>query len=304
MSNLPFAVVELNLRVISSGELISWIGPALRGLVAGRLKAMVCRKTDPRGQRPTYCQGCEFHGDCPYGQLYEPPSLPNDEEGFRPVVLSPYYPAPEYVVPGNELPVRMIFIGKRALTYLPMVMGALADVGRKPGLGPDEVRFLPEQLFMNEGTLAAQELPQSVDELPGTYPRVGIGLRTPLLLRRRDEQGNRRTVRAPTFGDLFTAAKIVLCRAFAQEGIALSADLDALQRAADAIACREDYFRKFEQPKWSSRSQQRFEVRGCVGGGTYRDVPASFIPWLYWAGLFHVAGHRVAGAGSWRVVLD
>lgn len=302
--SLQFAIVELNLCVTSSGQLVPWIGPALRGLTAGRLKAMTCRRTDEQGNRPDYCEGCRFHEECPYGQLYEPPSPPDDSEALRPLVLSPYYPTAKHVRSGDELPVRMILIGEKAIAWLPTVMGALTDVGRKPSLGPDEIHFIPRQLFMLEGRLDPSELPPTPDSIPGTFPRVGIGLRTPLILRRRDERGQRHTIQSPTFGDVFTAAKIVLCRAFAQAGTRLSADLDALQAAANQVECREDYFRPFQQIKWSSRTSQRFELFGCVGGAVYRDVPAAFIPWIYWAGLFHVGGHRVAGGGSWRVILD
>jgi len=198
----------------------------------------------------------------------------------------------------------MILLGRQAIRDWPAVVGALTDVGRKPGLGPDEVRFVPQQVFFLEGRLQAEDLPRNSRQIVGMYPRVGIGLRTPLILRRRLDDGRRETMVHPSLGDLFTAAKIVLCRAFAQEGCPLQADLEDLQSAADRVECREDYFRTFRQPKWSSRTGQRFEVCGCVGGGAYKNVPAALIPWLYWGGLFHVAGHRVAGGGSWRVILD
>ncbi|GAB6186690.1 hypothetical protein [Thermopirellula anaerolimosa] len=301
---LPYSIVELSLRATTAGKLIAWIGPALRGLTAGRLKVMTCRVLDADGNPPAYCRGCRHHDECPYGRLYEPLAREDESEAFRPLVLSPYYPAPDRVEPGDEIRVRMLLLGDRACRDGPAVIGALADVGRKPGLGPDGIRFIAQQLAFSEGRLAPEDLPTHARQWPGVYPRVVIGLNTPLILRRRDADGRRNTVSHPSLGDLFTAAKIVLCRAFAQEGRPLQADLDDLQAAADRVECREDYYQTFRQIKWSGRTRQRFEVQGCVGGAAYKNVPASLIPWLYWAGLFHAAGHRVAGGGGWRVILD
>jgi hypothetical protein len=44
--------------------------------------------------------------------------------------------------------------------------------------------------------------------------------------------------------------------------------------------------------------------KAIVGGGVYADVPLSLLPWMLWAGRLHAGGHRVAGAGGWRLVLE
>jgi hypothetical protein len=43
-------------------------------------------------------------------------------------------------------------------------------------------------------------------------------------------------------------------------------------------------------------------MEGVVGACTFADVPAPFLPWLTLAGILHVGGHRIAGAGGWTVV--
>ncbi|HID77193.1 MAG TPA: hypothetical protein EYP56_14515, partial [Planctomycetaceae bacterium] len=67
---------RLRLEIESAGSVLPWIGPALRGLVAGRLKAMVCRHPRPdREAHWQYCDGCPYLKQCAYGRLFEPPAL-------------------------------------------------------------------------------------------------------------------------------------------------------------------------------------------------------------------------------------
>jgi hypothetical protein len=63
-------------------------------------------------------------------------------------------------------------------------------------------------------------------------------------------------------------------------------------------------FERFRQTRWSNRKGANYEIEGASGGGVYADVPAALLPWLVWAGRFHVGAHRIAGAGGWRLVLD
>ena len=59
-------------QLTRSGCLLPWLGPALRGLVARRFKAAVCRFS-PQEQDTTwrYCKGCPHMAQCPYGQTLE-----------------------------------------------------------------------------------------------------------------------------------------------------------------------------------------------------------------------------------------
>jgi hypothetical protein len=83
----------------------------------------------------------------------------------------------------------------------------------------------------------------------------------------------------------------------------MQVDMGELRAAAGAVKMASNCFERFEQRKWSSRTEQRLDVHGIVGGAVYRDVPWALVPWLYWGGLFHVAGHRVCGVGGWQLVL-
>ncbi|MCR4414892.1 MAG: hypothetical protein NUV77_20940, partial [Thermoguttaceae bacterium] len=96
----------------------------------------------------------------------------------------------------------------------------------------------------------------------------------------------------------------VLSGLFSLGGQPLAADFKALKAAAQNVRLVEHCYQPFHQPKWSSRSEQRFTLRGVIGGGVYADVPWALVPWMLWGGRFHVGPHRVAGAGGWRLVLD
>src|SRR5580704_6724988 len=61
------------LRIARGGRLVPWLGPALRGLAGGRLRARVCRQ--PVGEqfgKWEHCRGCPLMSGCAYGETLEP----------------------------------------------------------------------------------------------------------------------------------------------------------------------------------------------------------------------------------------
>jgi hypothetical protein len=135
----------------------------------------------------------------------------------------------------------------------------------------------------------------------------------------------------PSFEELFRAAlNNVRAQLTAAGEPPPRLDLRMWGRAARNVALQEHCYEEFTQPHWQSRHcddafgsplpSQRCEVgqydrrratrsgsrefQGTFGGGVYTHVPWSFLPWLTWAGLFHVGGERVSGAGGWRVLLN
>lgn len=302
------------LRITSGRHLLPWIGPALRGLVAERFKEAVCRQPpDERVTRWTVCKGCPFLAECPYGGLFEPdPPAGADmfhgqEDAVRPIVLAPYFPVPEDVSRGLEIPLRITLVGPSAAQDVRPLLQMIANVGRQRGLGPEHVTF---ELLVAEGggrqvfELRRQDLPAHPATVPGVLPRVGIGLVSPLLLRSRGEEGRRRSNTCPELGDLLRPALRTISHLFRLYGEPLEADFRALKAAAEGIRMVEHCYEPFQQRKWSSRTEHRFSIHGVVGGGVYADVPLALLPWLVWGGRLHVGNHRVAGAGGWRVVLD
>lgn len=340
---LDYCIQHLSLRFNRGGQLLPWIGPALRGALAVRLKEQVCRHPPhERTSKWVHCTGCPYIADCPYGELLEPDAsdatvrtdhtgkpirFSGAERAARPVVVSPLYPVSENVCPGLRLPVRITAVGRSAISRLEYLLLALREAGRvtvatgrhaedeqqpsapsiSGGLGPDHVGFTvvaDAEWPAEHGRLATADLPAVPDALPGTIPRLGIGLTSPLFLRPRDGAGRRRALRCPQFVDLFLAAARTISAMFALYDVPLPADFARLKAVAQSIRCIDHCYEPFEQRKWSSRNDQRFLLHGVVGGGVYANVPMAYLPWMYWGGRLHVGQHRVAGAGGWRLVLD
>jgi hypothetical protein len=189
-----------------------------------------------------------------------------------------------------------------------MLLEMIDHVGRRIGLGPDHVKF---ELVPANGAaphardLTAADLPPHPEAVPGTLPRVGIGLTAPLFLRSRGENDKRRVNTCPQLSDLLRASLRTIGQLFRLYDQPLDGvDFAALKAAAEDVRMVEHCYEPFKQRKWSSRSEQRFCIHGVVGGGVYENVPLALLPWLTWGGRLHVGNHRVAGAGGWRVVLD
>ena len=302
------------LRTTSGGHLLPWIGPALRGLVAERFKAAVCRQpAELRTTRWTVCKGCPLLAECPYGRLFEPDPpaeaevFRGQEEAVRPAVLAPYFPVPAETRRGLEVPLRIVLVGPHAAQDAGPLLQMIANVGGQRGLGPEHVTF---DLIPGTGVdrqmldLRPQDLPADPSAASGVLPRVGIGLVSPLLLRSKGPDGRRRSNTRPELVDLLRPALRTISHLFRLYGEPLEADFRALKAAAEGCRLVEHCYEPFQQRKWSSRTEHRFCIHGAVGGGVYADVPLALLPWLVWGGRLHVGNHRVAGAGGWRVVLD
>ncbi len=296
---LLVSITELALEFLSAGRLVPWLGPALRGLITRELKSRSC-VFGSRGRFGIQCHRfCAAPERCSYGRLFEP-----GQNAPRMAVVAPYFPCPEQAEPGMSISVRIILVGQQAAGDLNCLLETLDTTGRAVGIGPDKVRFcLRERLWKASTSLAPQALVEPRDPQE-VYPRVAIGLRSPLILRRKNEVGKRYTVNRPELEDFYSSAAITLQQLFAAHGTELNAPYRHLRQLAEGVRRCEQHYQPFRQVRWSSRSRQRFEMFGCVGGAVFTNVPAALVPWLYWGGLLHVGAHRVAGAGGWRVILD
>jgi hypothetical protein len=144
VSALPVLETMRVLRLTRPGRLLPWLGPALRGLAARRLKARVCRfpAAVQEGER-RYCKGCPYIAPCAYGRTVEPDpppgarAPPGQEDAVRPLVIAAAFPAPAAGVPGLGLPVRVAFIGRTAVAHADEFWAALAEAGRDPSAGFD-----------------------------------------------------------------------------------------------------------------------------------------------------------------------
>lgn len=297
------------LRWTRPGRLMPWLGPALRGLVARRFKARVCRYS-PAEQDTTwrYCKGCPHLPNCSYGKLFEPDPPANADvfsgqtEAVRPLVLAPQFPAPMRAIVGQKLALRVLVITNQTGESVRELWDSLREAGADPagGLDPDRTTFD----LLREGAREQRwqvELPLRPDAIPGNVPQLRVELTSPLFVRTGEADEGRRLVLAPSFADLLRAGLRTLGRLCALYDQPLPADFAALKEAAMRVSTISTDYRPYYQPKFSNRSGHRGTLRGVTGSGIYADVPLALARWLLWAGRLHVGTHRIAGAGSWRV---
>ena len=298
------------LRIARGGRLLPWLGPALRGLAAGRLRARVCRQ--PVGEqlgRWLRCAGCPLMRGCAYGETVEPDPpvgvclASGWESAARPLVIAPAYPAPEAAGVGDRCPLRVVFVGPTAAPHAAQFWDALRVGGADPMLGLGEDRVLFDVLpFEEPDRIEAVELPLDPAAVPGALPVVRVVLTSPLMLKASENGDRKRLVERPTFADLVRAGLRVLGPLHRCYGTALpDAVFGEVKRLAEGVPMLRGDFAQVGQPKSSHRTGDRWDVRGVAGCGEYGPVPLGLLPWLRWAGRLHVGTHRVAGAGGWRV---
>lgn len=294
----------VTLRLTSSGRLLPWLGPALRGLIGGRFKSQVCRHS-PVEQETTweYCTGCPHMAACPYGQTLEHRGR---HAPGRPFVLDPHFPAPSHGTVGLRIPLRVMFIGHSAAQHVAAFFKAASDAGRDPsaGIGPDHATFEisrdpPPGVAAHHWWLV--DLPVSLDALAGTVPRVKIQLSSPFFPRTRRGDGRRWLITEPSFADLFEGVSSLFETLYKQYDQPLQAEFAALKAAAHDVLLLESSYEMYRQPRHSNRTEERAVPRAIIGSAVYGNVPLALLKWLVWGGRLHVGTNRVAGAGGWRV---
>lgn len=300
---------DLVLELRSPGRLVPWLGPAVRGITALRYRAATCRQPQAEwSTRWKHCRGCTHLPTCGYGIAFEPeatsePNAPNaiaattTTDAVRRIVIAPAFPALVAAQRGQTLKVRITSIGEGPSATVPGIIDALAEAGRRDGLGPDRVRFaLPDPRPIPVAIRVDQSRLPSLDAPAASLPRLTIDLDGPLFLRERESR-ERRVVLEPDF-QAFLRHSIRIVREFFP---GLAADGAAAEAAAARVATVASSLEPFQQEKASRRTFQRFQMHGVVGSCSFAEVPASFLPWLTLAGMLHVGGHRVAGAGGWSI---
>lgn len=289
--------VVLDLR--TSGRLVPWLGPALRGITALRYRATVCQQPQAEwAGRWKHCRGCSHAATCGYGIAFEPEMTGSHADAVRRLVIAPAFPAPIVARRGEAIAVQITSIGVDVHRTVPGVVAALAAAGQRDGLGPDRVRFVVEEESpRGEEIILDPKRLTSLTAPSPTLARLTISLNSPLFLRERESR-TRRVILDPDFRTLLRHAVRIVGEFF--PSIAPD-DTGPFEDVAAAVPTIEQATVPFRQEKASRRTHQRFELEGVVGSITFADVPANFLPWLVLAGLVHVGGHRVAGAGGWTV---
>jgi hypothetical protein len=294
--------LRLRLRLRDEGRLLPWLGVALRGLAMGHFKDRAC--AFPPAARGKHCGGCPEMADCMYGPLYEPDLPPGRqarkgcESVIRPIALAPYFPVAERAAPGGEIPATLVVAGDHD-ARVEALLESLRAAGASSGLGGggrfDLLRDGEERADLRPG-----DLPATADALPGSLPRLGLGLTAPLFLK----AGGRVGRGPPELADVVGRAVGVVIDLMAMYGEPVRVDFRGLVDAARGARLVDHCFEPFEQGRQATRHERGYEMGGIQGGGVWEDVPMALLPWLAWGGRLHVGEYRVAGAGGWRVVLD
>jgi hypothetical protein len=301
---------RLDLPLIDSGHLLPWLGAALRGVVARRLKEDACLwSAAERDSRWKYCRGCPKMEQCDYGSTFEsdPPAdrrvLRAQADGQRPISLAPQYPVLTRARAGDSIQARLTLLGPAATASADAILDALRRAGAVDGLGPDRVRFTVQDFVAQRVTLSSRDLPSSPRDEPGVAPRVEVVLASPLLLKQENRgKGKPAPLLAPTFGDLLRASLRVVGRSFAAFGsgsLDELVDFAGLKQAALQVPTLSSDWSRFTQQRSSRRQGRSHLLVGVVGRAQFADVPAALIPWLMWGGRLGVGEFRVAGAGTW-----
>lgn len=306
MTPLTILESERTLRLARHGRLLPWLGPALRGLAGGRLRARTCRQPVVEQLiRWRNCGSCPLMAGCGFGELYEPAldkdESPGGKDLARPLVVSPSYPVPEDGQRGQTIPVTVTFIGEKAIQHAADFWESLrlggADLAI--GLGDDHVLF---DLESGPEQQLEVRLPLRPAECRGWAAWVRVELTTPLFLATRDTTKRKQRIAEPTFSDLLRASLRILGRLHRLYASPLPEQVFSQAKAAAAgVPVIHSQFTPMSQPKWSHRTKQRFDLQGICGSAVYGPLPAWLVPWLEWGGRLHVGTHRVAGAGGWSV---
>jgi hypothetical protein len=278
-----------------------------------RFRRTVCRQ--PVAEQAThwkYCRGCPLMTDCPSGETVEPDPPPyaevmvGQEDAARPLVIAPAFPAPETAEPGLCGTLAVTFVGRQAERHAEAFWSAARAAGADPTAGRAAIAS-PSTSPTRPRRMAAARSAAGSGRAGRAAPRLCVELASPLFLKgRTNAAGNVRWWnRRFTIccASLRTVGALHALYASAERGVPrrrLEADFAGLKTAALEVPTLELSYRPFAQGHVSGRSDSR-RLEGTVGYGVYADVPLSLVRWLVWGGRVHVGGHRVAGAGGWRV---
>lgn len=291
------------LVIARGGRLQPWLGPALRGLAGGRLKAEVCRHpVQLQLSQWRYCRGCPLRSGCAYGETIEGGHTEKADPA-RPIVIAPVYPCPEYGQVGDRLLVQVRFIGPVAAAHAGAFWEALRRGGADPGLGLGEDRVLFDVVPGPEADRhQVYELPVPDASAPW-LPAVRVELTSPLILQPRIN-GQRHLMVQPRFADLLRAWGHLAELLEPAAGAVARRWLGRVLELAERVPLQEGQLERVGQKRMSHRSGERWQETGVIGWMRFGPVACGLLPWLEAAGRLHIGTHRSVGAGGWRVVVE
>jgi hypothetical protein len=201
-------------------------------------------------------------------------------------------------------------IGKLSLELLPIVIEAIDAFGQSHGLGyqaPVKCAVDYSQITTRDWQLDPQSL--SAVACGGSIPELTLEFQSPLLLKSCHDRGR---LVPPTFGELFSNSVRIVSRSIREyhdAGFLETASFGDFLATASEVAVLEENLIPFTQASIShrgdvqSKGYRERQLRGWLGSITFANVPASYVPWLLWAGRLGIGSDRNRGAGLWRVSL-
>jgi len=308
--------------------------------VAAASAAMEFRQSSAsEASASNYCEGCVKNSKCAYGRVFEPDLTVidssiirrGDRQGVRGISIATEILSGESeawrrnsesagrdgaestqcrALAGSEAVVRLLGIGKLSLELLPIVIEAIDAFGQSHGLGyqaPVKCAVDYSQITTRDWQLDPQSL--SAVACGGSIPELTLEFQSPLLLKSCHDRGR---LVPPTFGELFSNSVRIVSRSIREyhdAGFLETASFGDFLATASEVAVLEENLIPFTQASIShrgdvqSKGYRERQLRGWLGSITFANVPASYVPWLLWAGRLGIGSDRNRGAGLWRVSL-
>lgn len=274
-----------------------------------------------------YCVGCIKNAHCPYGRVFEPdlnvidPSLirRNDSQGVRGIsIATDIVPAdsdqvnkPIASLAGSKIAARLLAVGRRSIELLPIAIEAIDAFGQSHGLGYQApVRFGIDYAATTVIEQSLDPASLSLNNDAGTLPAVTIEFESPLLLKSCFQNGQ---LIPPTFQDLLSNSVRIILRCLREYHDPRFLETEVLTQflsVANEVGVFQHSLVPFAQGSLSHRGvvngngYRERPLHGWLGNITFKDVPASYLSWLHWAGQLGIGSDRNRGAGLWRMSLN
>lgn len=265
---------------------------------------------------------------CPYKTIFEP-SAPPDAERLsknqdipRPFVFRAPQTKETRFEHGERFEFGLVLIGC-AFDFLPHFVLSFRELADQ-GLGLNRAKCILEcvenvglssngtgrarpvynaaaQLFCNTRPVSVGRwISKRLSQFPSAGQRVTIRFLTPTLLRAEGE-----IIRRPEFHHIFKRLRDrinALC-AFFGDG-PLDVDFRGLGERAERVRAVSSQIEWVERFRTSSKTHQRHELSGFVGGATYEGNLMEFLLWLLLGELVHVGKHAAWGNGWYRILAE
>ena len=311
---LRIARYRFDLEAVDPLQLPAYKGSTLRGGFGHAFKKMVCAQADPHT-----CQPCMLANRCPYGYIFES-TAPEGSMVFHdlrdvpiPFLIEPDADRKTSYQPGDRLSFTVMLFGQ-AIAYVPYFILAYQELGRM-GIGQSRGRYVLQRLLAQQpwsqaqalvydgvdvhtGTdlsVAATELTERVASL--SEDRVTLRFVTPTRIKHQGAY-----VRNIEFHVLIrTLLRRISSLAYFHGGEPWTPDIHALIASAERIRTVGYSLQWVDWDRFSGRQQQRIDLGGFVGEGTYTGELEPFLPLLLMGELIHVGKATVFGHGQYWI---